>query len=227
MASRIAFKDKYSSLAKKWQINDNELNDIIKKYTKQFADELDLLKTKKLELSRYYKDIRTDGEYLYDLIDGWLIEDIIRDAWLYPRVKKINCEIEIIHTGSDKDRVVQKSDPTKISTFPDFILKINAKKETRIEFQMARAERNSEGYDIKKTKFIRATKENNLFLWVIIPINKYFIVSPLDLKEIKPIRNDKWGGKLVYNISSAMVDKIGIYEMGEDIPQQLYQIIGL
>ena len=80
-----------------------------------------------------------------------------------------------------------------------------------IELQMARTEL-VKGYDMKETKVKRAIKDGNLFLWVIIPKDEYFIIDPRsEMLSLKPESNPLWGGKTVYHISQRFIEEIGGY----------------
>jgi hypothetical protein len=208
---REFFTKKYANLNAEWVIDSDILFYILRRYDKLLINELDNLKDNKIKLPKYFKDRRTDQEYLYDIIDGWVIEDVICDAWLRPRLLKINSDIEIKVMGTNRDRVIQKYDPKKITTNPDLIFSLDGK-DTAIELQMARSTLIN-GYDMKVPKVQRAINENNFFLWIIIPENKYFIIEPKnEMQNLLPIANPLWGGKLVYHIDQNFIKKIGGYK---------------
>lgn len=228
MADRRPFQEKYSDLPKRWKINDDLVNYIIRRYSKKLEEELQKLKVEGIKLPKFFRDKRTDEEYVYDLIDGWLIEDIICDAWLRSRLLKIDEKITIIHMGTNRDRTLQKFSPKNISTVPDFVYKTSCCKEIKIELQMARESRESKGYDMKESKVKRARKEGYLFLWVIIPEDSFFIINPLtDLNDIEPIINPSWGGKSVYRLGQEKLKKFSKYPMSGEIPKEYYQLLGL
>lgn len=226
MADRRSFEEKYKNIHEEWNIKQNLTNYIIRRYSKKLVEELDSLKKDKIKLPRYYRDRRTDEEYVYDLIDGWLIEDIICDAWLRDRLLEVNNKIDIKHMGTNRDRKVIKKEKSKITTFPDFIYKVSGE-EVKIEMQMARTER-IEGYDMKESKVKRAKENGNIFLWIIIPTNKYFICEPEeDLKDIKPFSNPLWGGKKVYRLSKKKLEEIGEYDMKKSINKKNWRKLKL
>lgn len=228
MADRRPFHEKYADLPQRWGISDEIVNYIIRRYSKKLEMELRKLKTEKIGLSRFFRDKRTDEEYVYDLIDGWLIEDIICDGWLRNRLLQIDNQITILHMGTNRDRTLQKQHPKKITTAPDFIYRTSSGKEVSIELQMARENRDSSGYDMKESKIKRALRTKAIFLWIILQDDEFFFVDPSeDLKDVRPISNPLWGGKLVYRLSPEKQRVIGRYPMKGPIPSRYHGLLGL
>jgi len=207
---RRSFDQKYSELHNRWGIDADLLHYIIRRYEKLLTIENEKVKKETIKLPRHFRDRRTDQEYIYDLVDGWVIEDIICDAWLRPKLLDVNRNIHISIMGTNRDREIQKLDHKKITTMPDFLF-TNGEVETAVELQMARKEL-SGGYDMKVGKVNRAIADNGLFLWVIIPNDEFFIIDPkADMKNISPTPNPLWGGKLVYHITQDFIKSIGGY----------------
>lgn len=205
---RELFSKKYSQLSTLWNIDNDLVFYIIRRYEKLYIQEVENLKSDGMKLPKYFKDKRTDEEYIYDIMDGWLIEDIICDAWLRPRLLKENKNIDIKVMGTNRDRVIQKYNPNAITTNPDLIFSLNGK-EIKIELQMARRTLPS-GYDMKESKVKRAISEGYYFLWVLIPTNEYFIINAKkEIVNLSPRPNPLWGGKLVYHIDHEFIKKIG------------------
>ena len=227
MADRRLFSEKYNDLVARWNISGEILSYIIRRYEKLLIREQKSLKENAIKLTRFFRDRRTDEEYLYDLIDGWLMEDIICDAWLKPKLLQIKSDIEIKNMGTNRDRVIQKSDSSKISTKPDFVFEAKGQ-DIGIELQMARTEL-PKGYDMKETKVKRAIKDGNLFLWVIVPKDEYFIIDPRgEMSALKPEPNPLWGGKAVYHISQQFIEEIGGYsKMIDKIPSKFIKKLKL
>ncbi len=214
---RDSFSKKYSGLPKRWNINSDIVFYILRRYEKLLNIEIEKLKSEEIKLPKYFKDRRTDEEYIYDIIDGWVMEDIICDAWLRPRLLKINSNLEIKVMGTNRDRVIQKYNANNITTNPDFIFTVDGK-DIGIELQMARGVLKS-GYDMKDTKVQRAIKNGSYFLWVIIPNDEFFIINPQKEMIGMPTQsNPLWGGKMVYHISNKFIEDIGGYsKMSESI----------
>lgn len=214
---RESFTKKYSDLPTRWNIDSDIVFYILRRYEKLLSSEIEKLKTEWMQLPKYFKDKRTDEEYIYDIIDWWVMEDIICDARLRPRLLKINKDIEIKVMGTNRDRVIQKYNSNNITTNPDFIFSIWWK-DIGIELQMARSVLKN-WYDMKDSKVQRAFQNWNYFLWVIIPNNEFFIINPQkEMNDMKPQANPLWWGKMVYHISQSFIENIGWYsKMNEDI----------
>ena len=224
MSIRKPFEEKYSELYKDWNIEKDLAAYIIRRYTKKHEDELRSLERNELKLPKYFKDRRTDQEYLYDLIDGWLIEDLICDAWLRTNLQLLNENVVVNQMGTNRDRTFQKIDPGKITTDPDFIFSVSGVKQG-VELQMARTARPSQGYDMKESKINRAISQNHLFLWIIIPDNQYFFLDPSKyFKDKEPRSNPLWGGKNVYTIEPTDINLIGLENMKDGINEK-YKVL--
>lgn len=227
MADRRPFEEKYRDLPSRWNIESDVANYIIRRYTKKLEEELELLKEHKIKLPSFFRDRRTEEDYVYDLIDGWLVEDIVCDAWLRRKVLSVNKKIKITHMGTNRDRTLQKYNPRKITTEPDFVYVAPSGEEVKIELQMARKLR-KEGYDMKESKVKRAVEKGHLFLWILFPEDEYFVIDPArELKGIEPMTNPLWGGKLVYRLKNERLEKIGVHEMAQEIPESLYGLLKL
>lgn len=225
--TRDSFQNKYSNLSQRWNINTDLVAAILLKYEKQLLVETEKLATQRMQLPKYFKDKRTDQEYLYDIIDGWVVEDIICEAWLKPLLIKRNSAIKINLNGSDSDRVVQKYNANKITTHPDIVFSVNGK-DIGIELQMARRTL-ADGYDMKETKVQRSITNGNYFLWIIVPDNTFYIVHPQsEMKNLKAQPNPLWGNKMVYHISQKFINDIGGYvKINEGITEFYFSKLGV
>ncbi len=227
MADRRPFEEKYCSIHFDWNIDKDLTAYIVRRYTKKLEEELIGLQKNKIKLPKFFSDRRTDEDYVYDLIDGWLVEDIICDAWLRINLQKINSRIKIKQKGTDSDRTLQKYNPEKITTNPDFIFSFG-NIDRPIELQMAREARQKLGYDMKESKVKKSMEQNNIFLWIIIPEGKYFFINPSDYFQNKtPTVNHLWGGKMVFTISPSEVEAIGLEKMKEGIHSKYHKLLGI
>jgi len=210
---------KYFNLWERWNIDSSIVFNILEKYDTLLSDEIKKLKNEWMKLPKYFKDRRTDEEYIYDIIDWWVIEDIICDVWLKQRLLKINDKIKVKLMGADNNRVIEKYKPNNITTEPDIVYSIN-NFDVWIELQMARKVLYS-GYDMKEWKVKRAIKDDSYFLWIIIPNNEFFIIRPKDdMINMKTQSNPLWGGKIVYHITKDFINSIGGYwKMNEDLSE--------
>ncbi len=224
---RDLFSKKYANISSLWNMDSDLVFYIIRRYEKLFIQEIEKLKTEGMQLPKFFKDRRTDEEYIYDIIDGWVMEDIICDAWLRPKLIAKNPSIEIKVMGTNRDRVIQKYNPNAITTNPDLIFSLNGK-EVKIELQMARKILQN-GYDMKETKVKRAISDGNYFLWILIPTNQYFIIdTKKEIINITPTPNPLWGGKVVYHIDYEFINKIGgLGDMKNNLSDFYFSKLGL
>jgi len=227
LADRRPFEKKYDDIPTRWKVSGDIVAYIIRRYSKKLEDELRMLKEESLKLPRFFRDRRTDEEYVYDLVDGWLLEDIICDAWLRDKILSIDSTVEITHMGTNRDRTLQKFNPRKITTEPDFAYLAASKQKVQIELQVAREARPKEGYDMKVSKVNRARKSGNLFLWVVMPEDSFFFLDPVSDITGEPRTNPLWGGKEVYTLTPVKLAEVGKYPMAGSIPQKWHAMLGL
>ncbi len=214
MTDRRSFIQKYSLLPKQWNVNAVTVSEYLKQYDKRLQKEIERLKTQPFTIDKYFWDRRNTSEYLYDLIDAWLIEDLIANVWLKQRLNELNKKVSIQLNGTDRNRLVEKKINENISTQPDIMLDWDTGFQP-VELQMARKEM-KEGYDMKETKVKHAISFGSVFLWIVLPSSEFFIVNPVsDLKDISPFENKAWGGKRVYRISQEKIKQIGSHNMNE------------
>lgn len=223
MADRRPFEEKYEDLPSRWNVSSDIVNYIIRRYSKKLQDELSRLKEEGIKLPKFFRDRRTDEEYVFDLIDGWLVEDIVCDAWLRDRILSIDKTVQITHMGTNRDRTLQKFNPRKITTEPDFAYLTKSKCKVQIELQVAREARPREGYDMKVSKVNRARKSGNIFLWVVIPDDAFFFLDPVADITGEPRANPLWGGKEVYTLTPAQLSVVGTSPMQGSIPQKWHK----
>jgi hypothetical protein len=223
--NRAPFEEKYAALATDWNVSDEIVSYIVRRYTKLLEKELKTLESDEFRLPGYFRDRRSPEEYLYDLVDGWLIEDIVCDAWLRSRLQERVPTAKVRHMGTNRDRTIQKSQPRNISTDPDFVFLIE-EQERAVELQMARALLKT-GYDMKVSKVQQALKRDSCFLWVLLPTAQYFVVRPsVDLANIEPMANPAWGGKMVYRVSLEMVSEMGLGNLRDPLSDGALRRLG-
>lgn len=121
---RDSFIRKYASLSSQWGLDPDIVSNILSRYEDRLKIERENLRSAKMELPKYFKDVRTDDEYLYDILDGWLMEDIICEAWLRPQLLSRDPDATVELMGADSDRIIQKYDPKQITTEPDILCRI-------------------------------------------------------------------------------------------------------
>ncbi|RJS73811.1 hypothetical protein CW714_02475 [Methanophagales archaeon] len=226
---RPLFEEKYANLPERWRVDEGLVSYIIRLYTKKLERALSLLvQGKRIKLSRFFADSRTDAEYIYDLIDGWLIEDVICDAWLKTRLEKVNPQIKVKHMGTNRDREIQFESAQKITTKPDFIYETPSGREVHLELQMARQKMTV--FDMKESKVKRAIRDGNtIYLWILLPSDEYFFLDPKIFEEKDAHSNPRWGGKKVYSISLEEVKlrRWGLFPLRGDLSKEVWYLLGL
>jgi len=181
-------------------LNKKTTNNILTKYERKFkkaCKDSNILGY--LENAKFRRDIRTSEQYLYDLYDGWLLEDCV-----FLKLQNIFGKSNVSMVGKDSDRKVQKS---KVSADPDF--KININNEEKF-IQLKTAARRFNEFNIKKESWARP----NLILFYIIDEGNFFLVDPNNKKHIRNVDlkpNPKWGGKPCFTFYKSKVENdIGI-----------------
>ena len=196
---RSPYSNKYKDLANNLGLRPAQVNKIISKYEQRFStDSNDPIIIEHLSKAKYRKDLRTAQQYLYDLLDGWLIEDCMF-LWLKSRVKKIDPKAKVSIICSDKDRVVR---PSGVSSDPDFLVKLSNGESKKIELKTGTKLLNE--INLKKSSMLKGT----LFLFYFLKENKHFFLNV----PIEP--NRRWGGKMCMAFTQdKIINDIGLREM--------------
>ena len=164
---RLPFYDKYLPYTEILGIPIVKIKTLLKRYTILLQEEL--LDTTPMKLSPHFRDNRTTEEYIYDLLDGRIMEELIC-LWF----------IENGHTayraGSDADDKIQRSNPKRITTKADLVVDGKA-----LEIQISRAGKRS-SYDIKKSKGDRILKGLNTLMFIVD--DKYFLIKKEDIAAL-------------------------------------------
>jgi len=186
---RENYYTKYRDVYERWKLPKTECYDIINKYATLLIREL--LKNEKegIKLPSYYKDLRTPHDYIYDIIDGWLIEDLVL-LWLTTH------GVAAAKYGDDKNNVIIRHNSKKITNKQDIIIN-NIKP---LELQLSRNIRSI--YHIKINKAKRLMEDDGILMYVIYPTDSYFLISSKDFANLQPKANPCWGGKVAYEIKS-------------------------
>jgi len=226
---RPPFEVKYKNIAQRWGIDESAVAAIIRRYTELFEEILEKIRRgEQLQLSRYYRDIRRPEEYAYDVVDGWIIEDLVGVVWLPTKVKEINPSVVVTRSGADRSREFVFKGTNRITTEPDFRYTDRHGVERKIELQMARRELKC--FDMKESKVERVLREGRIvYLWILLPSDEYFLVDPTVFKSRKPEPNPRWGGKQTYKIC---IDEVrerrwGPFRMADPIPPTLVNMLNI
>jgi len=178
---RIAFSTKYKDLHKQWNLPRNKVNKIICVKEQQLVNEI--LDNREFDISNFYRDNRDDHEYVYDILEGRLMEEILV---LFFEEKGFT----VSKAGSDSDDVIHRSKGEKITTKPD--LNVNG---INIEVQFSTMGRR-DFYHIKKGKGNRVLKGQNIVMFVVD--NTYIIITKDNLAGCPVKPNGAWFMKECY-----------------------------
>lgn len=190
------YYEKYSEVSDLWGINKDVVVEVINKYSIKLIEEL--LDDTPWDLPKYFKDRRTNEEYLNDLLEGQMMEELIV-RWFIS--KGYNAK----RAGADADGIVQRNS-VKITTTADLDVEGRS-----VELQMAR--KRLQSYDVKEGKIKRALKNNTTIMFLLLKEDNYFIIDPnKHLEGAKLYPNPRYGGKMCYNFK---VEKT--YSMREKI----------
>lgn len=218
---RIAFTLKFKSLASSFNLNPQSLQKFLHEYELKYVKAV-----KELQNTNFgygLTDNRKVHEYLYDLCEGWIMEDLIclklKQSLSQNNisVRMNGCEI------TDKGRQILT---TKISSRSDLVIKSPTRSQ-KLEIQFANKDRDS--YDIKETKIKEAQKEQALIFIFSLPLEKGFIIDPLSPSQMqasKLISNQGWGGKLSYKFYKDDISHLGGFISLEQLSEKLKAKLG-
>jgi len=179
------FYEKYKNIYKDWSIDKDEVKKILDTSVLRLVNEL--LDETPWTLNRFFRDTRTNEEYLYDLIEGTLFEELLV---LWYRTNGHTAK----RIGSDADNKIIRSGKTKITTSAD--LEVDGK---LVEVQVSR-QGVRDKYHIKLSKGNRILKGLNTLIFIVN--NNYFIVGKEEITKAPIIRNPCFGGKECYEITN-------------------------
>jgi hypothetical protein len=164
MVNRIrgSYFEVYKNIENDWNLDGCKIYDILESATQKLIDEAFSEKTIDVSILENMHG-RTWEEYVYDIIDGWITEDLIQ-LWL----KKSN--IYVYRDGCDANRQIHRT-ACKVDSTADF----RDEDGFPIEIQQSISERPS--YIIRIWKAKRIIIEGGIILYIIPSKNKYFIVN--------------------------------------------------
>lgn len=174
------FLERYRCKEWEWGIDGATLSGILIGADAQLLDEL--LDPTPFEISDYHRDNRSNEKYIYDLINGRVVERMVA-SWLESQGRRIK------FIGSDKDGKIERSKGSRITTQFD-LLDIGNGAPRKIEIQMSSQVRDV--YHIKDYKGKRIIKQDGEVFFIIEPNNKYFVVSKDDLLTASLHYNPAW-----------------------------------
>lgn len=191
---------KFWELGKRWKIKEGTINELVEKY-KRVLEET----PPDIEINNWIRNRRGPKKFVEDLINSWFVEDLVGE-WLRQKIREKDHKANVKGAGTDKERkIIPGQRPSKVTTKSDFEVIFSDGTKKSVEVQYSNEDRDS--YDIKDSKVRRALKTNTIFVFVIRPIDKYFILTPQEIKKGRePYPNPRWGGKPCYNLPKYEVE---------------------
>ncbi len=221
------FYDKYKNIGNRWNIPKDDAMRAVNKGTNALIRELQLNKAMPLKLPAYFKDIRNDDRYIYDIIEGWVAQKMIR-CWLYYRAIAIDNGATVVKNGSDSDWVVVRDKAIRITSKQDLLVTTSTGIKTPVEVQTCRRS-NQKKYHIKKYKAHSAIKNGGIFVFVNLQDDWYFIVDPANdlTPDVPVVYNGAYGGKECYEFNLYKIQELGMHKMSDLMPNKLKTLLGL
>ena len=220
---RTPFSHKFKHLATDFNLDSKKLHRFLQKYEIKYVKAVKEMESKKHDFNFGLSDNRTTREYIYDLCEGWIMEDILALV-LKRELKDQNPNINLELNGcevSEEGREIYWSN-LKVSSQADLIIKSGAKK-IKVEVQFANND--LKVYNIKETKVHQAKKDKALILVFSLALKKCFFINPNNPKDLEKgslIRNEAWGGKETYAFKKEVISS----QMGFLSLQRFAQILG-
>lgn len=179
----LTYYEKYIGIHKRWKLNELEVKEILDRAFVQLIEEL--ADDTPWNLHKGFRDIRTNDEYVYDIIEGRLFEDLLV-LWYQSRGNVAK------RRGFDSDNRIIRDNKTRITTGAD--LEVNGK---LVEVQVSRSGKRNK-YHIKKNKGNRILNGENVLQFIVE--DEYFMVGQKEIAEASIIRNPCYGGKECYEL---------------------------
>ncbi|TET56938.1 MAG: hypothetical protein E3J52_11105 [Promethearchaeota archaeon] len=177
MRKRTEFLSRYRDKELSWSIPGATLSGVLIAANQQLIDEI--LDPTPFNISSYHRDSRSDHQYIYDLIDGRVIEDLLV-AWFEAAGRKV------YRSGSDADNIIHRGSGKKITSNFD----LTDEEFNKIEVQMSKQSRKT--YHVKENKGKRLMTKGGQIYFIILEDDTYFIVKPEDLIGVPVKFNPAW-----------------------------------
>lgn len=213
---RIPFTKKFQSLSDVFKINPKSLNDFLKGYEQQYINSATEMQNEKFSYN--LRDNRTVSEYLYDLCEGWIMEDLL--AWKIQQLLSLKGNYQVKMNGCEVTATGRKIITSKITSKSDLVIMGNQEQKLEIQF----ANRDRDTYDIKETKIKEARREKALIFVYSLPLTKGFLIDPLSPSHMNVSQlesNAGWGGKQAYKFHKRDIVHLGGFISLENLVEQL------
>ena len=157
------------------------------KYDKLFLQQLQ--KHLNSTFQSYSQENRTNAEYIYDTVDGWVVEELLVD--LLKQHFKVN------RSGLDSERKIITG---KLSSIPDLTVQ-NGDLTVQIEVQMSNKQLDAYHVKTNKANRLKKAKGKLILVFFVRPLSKFFIVTPQTFDKLEdPKPNPRIGNKMCYEI---------------------------
>lgn len=166
--------------------------------------------------SAYGKDVRTDWEKAYDLIEGWFFEDLMVEI-INLKIKPLNYTAQII--GCDADRVIQIQD-SAVSAEPDIgIFNANGELVKTLELKTAHQWFNELHIKDSNIENLKKHPLTSLVFWSL-ESNEICILELSEFINRPTVPNPHWNNKPCYKFTknemkSKMLGKPHQYNWGD------------
>lgn len=187
--NRISYREKYHDLPEKWSIDKAKTMELLDRYLLKLVDEL--CSEEPFNINGYFKDYRTKDEYIYDLLEGMLIEELVC-LWFSEQ----GCNAKRV--GCDANGKIIRGGQRRITTEPDIVVDGNY-----IEIQVSRKGILNKYY-IKKNKGDRILAGQNKLMFVVD--DKYFLIGAKDIDKSTLRVAYVLGGKEAYVVKPTESD---------------------
>lgn len=175
---RIAYSLKYNDIHKRWGLPKSPTHRLIQKAEQRLIEEI--IDSTPLSLPPQFRDVRTDQQYIYDLFDGQLQEELIV-LWLEAQ------GYEAKKSGCDKDFTLFRDKVKRINSTAD--LTVNGK---QIEIQMSRQGKRHK-YHIKFNKAEHILNGRYTLLFIVGDQYLKIDSNNIDMTDVE--YNFAYGGK--------------------------------
>jgi hypothetical protein len=174
MKERTEFLTRFRDLEVRWNLDGTTLSGILLRANEQLIEEI--LDETPFDIGNYHRDGRSNHQYIYDLIEGRVLEDIMV-MWFSAGGKKA------VRIGADANNKIQRTNAKRIKS--TFDLEVDGKV---VEIQFSNEPRTE--FHIKEYKRIK--NSGDLIYFIIKPQDKYFVISKDDFNTLTPEYNNAW-----------------------------------